>query len=81
MENINNGASYAPKMDNIMTKALKEWYMGLTKEELLAYLAEQPSITADVLRDMLSNMNCVLAFDVRFSASSNDAATDFHTGK
>lgn len=81
MENINNGASYAPKMDNIMTKALKEWYTGLTKEELLAYLAEQPSITADVLRDMLSNMNCVLAFDVRFSASSNDAATDFHTGK
>lgn len=79
MNEVNNGTNYASKMDNIATRAIKEWWMGLTKEEILAYLAEQPSITADALRDMLSNMNCVLAFDIRFSASTNDAVTDFHT--
>lgn len=73
-----DGGSYASKMDNVLTQAVRGWWEGLSKEELLSYLAEQPTISADNIRAMIGNMNCVLAFDVRYSSASGDAATDFH---
>ena len=76
---MNKGSGYAPKMDKVLTNAMKDWYNNLSKEELLAYLADQPTVTADTIRQMLSGMDCVLTFDVRFSANTNDAITDFHT--
>lgn len=74
----NGGIGYAPKMDNAVTAAMKDWWKGLSKEELLAYIQEQPSITADDIRNMMTNMNAVLAFDIRFSTMNNEAVTDFH---
>jgi len=80
MDGINsNNNNYASKMDACMTKSMSEWFNGLSKEELLDYLAGQPAVTADTIREMLSTMNCVLAFDIRFSTASGEAVTDFHT--
>lgn len=78
MENLNNGTSYGPKMDNCVSQAIKEWWKGLSKDEILAYLGEQPDVTADALREMLGGTNAILAFDVRFSASANEAVVNFH---
>lgn len=79
MQDINNGRNYVSKMDNAMTKAMTDWWNNLTKDELLAYISEQPTMTADVIRAMMGNMNCVLAFDIRYSAADSNAVTDFHT--
>ena len=70
---------YAPKMDEVVSKAMKDWWTNLTKDELLKYLADQPNVTADVLREMMAGTNCVLAFDIRFSTNTTSASTDFHT--
>lgn len=72
-----NNSGYAPKMDKTFTSAVKSWWESLTKEELLDYLRDQPAMTADVIRNMLANEQCVLAFGVKFSTSSQDAITDF----
>lgn len=79
MDNRIDGSTYASKMDAAVTEAMKNWWKGMSKEELLQYIAEQPSITADQIRSMMTNMNAVLAFDIRFSTRTADAATDFHT--
>lgn len=81
MNDTNMQSGYAPKMDNAMTRAMTDWFNNLSKEELLNFLADQPTVTADNLREMLSNMNSVLAFDIRFSTASSQAMTDFHTNK
>ena len=78
MNDATNGTSYGPKMDTVLSQSIRDWWKGLSKEEVLAYLAEQPDVTADVLRSMLAGMNTILAFDVRFSASANEASVDFH---
>lgn len=79
--NVNVGNNYAGKMDVLMTRALQEWWRGLTKEEILNYLAEQKCVTADDLRNMIGNNSAVLAFDVRFSSNNLEAVTDFHKNK
>lgn len=75
---INNSGGYAPKMDNSLSDAIKNWWCSLSKNEILDYLRDQPDVTADALRNMLSNENCALAFGVQFSASTMDAVTDFY---
>lgn len=72
-------SGYAPKMDDVVSKAVKEWWQGLSKDEILAYLADQPTVTADTLREMMAGTDCVLAFGIRFSTSSNQADTDFRS--
>lgn len=74
----NNGGGYAPKMDAYLSKAIEEWWKGLSKEELLDYLREQPTVTADNLRNMLANENCKLSFGVAFSAATHQSITDFY---
>ena len=72
-------SSYATKMDSKLSAALTDWWKGLSKEELLEYIAGQPSITADVLRELFSNSSSTLAFDIMFNTVSLAANTDFHT--
>ena len=76
-----NGSDYAPKMDNNLTKTITEWWNGLSKEEILTYILNQPDITADHIRHMLANEDCTLAFGIKFSTATCDAVTDFHEGK
>ena len=73
-----DGTVYADKMNEAMTQAVMNWWKGLSKEEILCYIAEQPTITADHLRTMMANSEATLAFDIKFSTSSKVAATDFH---
>lgn len=74
-----NNTNYAKKMNDAVTVAMKQWWEGLSKEEILAYLADQPAVTADALRKMLANTEAVLGFDIKFSTVSNAAVTTFHT--
>lgn len=78
-EILANGGGYAPKMDTATTKAISDWWNNLSKAELLEYLAEQPAVTADNIRNMLANENCTLAFGITFSAATMQAVTDFYT--
>lgn len=73
-----NGAGYAPKMDKTLTDAVSGWWNGLSKEELLTYILNQPDISADHIRHMLANEDCTLEFGIKFSAATCDAVTDFH---
>lgn len=78
---IQNSGGYAPKMDNSLGAAVAAWWGGLTKDELLDYLRDQPDVTADVLRNMLANENCVLSFGLSFSTATQDAVTNFCNDK
>lgn len=78
---VQNSGGYVPKMDNAFTAAIKQWWDNLTKEEIISYLSDQPNITADVLRNMLANENCVLSFGVSFATATQDAVTDFCNDK
>lgn len=69
--------SYATKMDDAATAAIKSWWEGLTKEELLSYLLDQPTITADNIRSMLANEECKLEFGMAFSTATMNAITAF----
>jgi hypothetical protein len=79
MQEINNNEGYSPKMDMAVTRAVNDWWNSLSKEELLHYIAEQPTMTADAIRKMMGNMNCVLAFDIKYATRSSEAVADFHT--
>lgn len=72
-----NGETYTNKMNDIMTEAATKWWKGLSKDEILAYLADQPDITADVLREILSNNSCVLQFGVKFDVANLGAQAAF----
>lgn len=77
-ENVNE---YATKLDKGFTQAVEAWWNGLSKHEVLTYLDEQPTITADQIREMLANENCTLSFGVQFSVASKEAYTDFQQDK
>ncbi|MCM1234392.1 MAG: hypothetical protein NC489_30190 [Ruminococcus flavefaciens] len=74
-----DGQNYASKMDQALKDMVSAWWDNLTKEEILTYLLEQPSITADHLRNMLANEQCLMNFEVRFSVAGRDATANFHT--
>ena len=73
------GASYATKLDAAASEMYAKWWQSLSKEELLAYLADQPTVTADNLRQMLSNEQATLNIGTAFSVATMNAVTDFHT--
>lgn len=73
------GASYATKLDSAASEMYAKWWNSLTKDEILAYLADQPTVTADNLRQMLANEQATLNIGTAFSVSNLNAVTDFHT--
>lgn len=70
---------YAMKLDNMVSKTISDWWNNLSKEDILEYLAHQPDVTADKLRDMLANEQCVLNVGVAFDVGNSNATVDFHT--
>lgn len=74
-----DGQNYANKMNQVLKEHITKWWQSLNKEELLTYLLEQPSITADMIRNMLSNEQCVMNFEVNFAIADGDATANFHT--
>lgn len=85
MAQLNNtslsGEGYAPKMDMGMSECIAQWWKGLSKAELLNYIAEQPNITADDIRRILANESTVLEFGVQFATNTGDAVTNFYEDK
>lgn len=74
-----NGENYITKMDDYLKSVMNEWWKSLSKEEILTYLLQQPSITADHLRSMLANEQCMMMFEVKFAVANGDATANFHT--
>ena len=79
IELMETGDTYAAKLDAQISKIITEWWNGLSKNEILSYLASQEQVTADKLRAMLSNEQCVINLGVAFSVSESNAGVDFHT--
>ena len=80
MANINfqeQSASYIAKLDQASTKIYAEWWNSLTKEELLAYIADQPTITVDDLRKLFANAQTTLNVGTEFNVATQSAVTDF----
>ena len=73
-----NNTGYQSKFDQAVETAMKEWWDGLSKEDLLTYMAEQPGIDANFIRSMLANANCVMGIGVKFSMTSKEAVSNFH---
>lgn len=78
-QNYDKVSGYGQKMDAILSKAFDEWWMSLTKDEILDYLRSQPTITAESLRAMLKNEKATLLVDTSFSLVDNSVKADFHT--
>lgn len=74
-----DGEGYIDKMDQSLRTMVNQWWENLTKEEILTYLLQQPSITADDLRKMLANEQCLLSFEVKYAVAKGDATANFHT--
>lgn len=73
------GSNYSDKMNELMSATINEWWEGLSKDDLLDYIAGQPTLTADVLRTIFNNSGSILAFDMRFDSATGKAVVDFHT--
>lgn len=71
-------SNYATKMNEILTEATSKWWNSLSKEDLLAYLAEQPDVTADTLRQMMSGTNCTLDFSLQYDTNQSTASATFY---
>lgn len=70
--------NYASKMNEISSKAIRDWWQSLSKEELCKYLIDQPQVSADDIRKMLANMNCTIAFGMSFNTATSTTDTDFY---
>ena len=68
---------YEEKMNSVLTDAFNAWWNSLTKEELLNWMLEQQSITADAIRDLFKNEGCNLKVGAHFSLEQGKAVADF----
>lgn len=73
----NDDVKYSEKMDVSATEQFRGWWESLTKQELLAYLADSPEVTADTIRDFFKNSGVVLSFSVSFDSVSKQAHATF----
>lgn len=78
-QTTNGNADYTTPINAMLRETMNQWWENLTKEQILAYLAEQPDITADHLRQILANEDFVMSFGVSFATSSHHAEVDFRT--
>ena len=69
--------SYTSKINANLTQALTSWWNNLSKEEILEYLKNQPSVTADSLRKLFADTNTQLVFSTSFETNSSSASADF----
>lgn len=73
--------TYESKLDQVLQQGMREWWNSLSKEELLTYIMEQPQITADFIRQMLSNENCLMGFGVKFHMATNEVKANLHVNR
>ena len=71
---------YTSKMNEVLTEAMSKWWNTLTKEELLAYIADSPQITADVLRTILYNEELKLSVNAMFDTTTQNSMASFFDG-
>lgn len=57
------------RLDDSLTKQYSEWWNSLSKEEILDFIAHNPTFTAEMLREIFAqtqvNINALLTFDSR----------------
>lgn len=70
--------TYTQKINEQLTIAFTNWWNNLTKDEILDYLRNQPTVTADSLRSLMSETNTQLVFNACFDTNDNSASIDFN---
>ena len=69
--------SYVDGINAALTKGVSIWWNHLSKEELMHFIADNPYITADTLRQMVTNSNVKLMFNVQYDSVSNMSTVNF----
>ena len=74
---VDNSDNYDARLRAVLKAGIAEWFKGLSKEDLLQFLADRPAITADVLRDMMANYNLTVGFGTVFNTKNEEALAVF----
>lgn len=68
---------YVDFINEVLTKGVSAWWNQLSKEELVNFISDNPYITADTLRQMITNSNVKLMFNVKYDSVTNMSAVNF----
>lgn len=71
---------YQEKLDNRLTEVMDAWWLGLSKEELLEFMADLEDVTADSLRGILTEVDCTIAFRQAYSLTAKASTASFNVG-
>lgn len=74
---VRNGQNYQEKLSNVVQDSLNKWFKGLSKEELLQYIADRPAITADMLRDMMQSYDMTIGFGTMYNTVQGQTSVFF----
>ena len=84
MENTNNNnvstsnENYQERLDRQVSSLLADWWNGLTKQDLLEFIRDNKSITADMLRSLFKEQGVVICSGLAYSTETNKAQIDFN---
>lgn len=69
---VANTAGYSDKLSNVIRDEVDKWFKGLTKEELLQFMADRPLLTADVIRSMFKYSNLTIGYSTSFNTAKGN---------
>lgn len=78
MANNEIRGNYQQRLDQQLSELVDKWWNTLSKEDLLEYIRDTRSITADQLRTLFRNENVHLRANFLFMTSNNQAQMDFN---
>ncbi len=72
-----NEPNYVASMNGGLTTSVNDWWEGLSKDNLLAFLQDNPEVSADMLRAMIAYANVTLTFNVTFNSTEKKSSVEF----
>jgi len=78
MSNISSTDNYKERLDRKCSELIDEWWNTLSKDDLLEFIRDTKSITADQLRVLFKNENVQIRANFLFMTATNQAQLDFN---
>ena len=66
---------FQSKLNDFMQDSLSKWWNGMSKEDLIGFIASQPQITADYLRTMLENEGICINIGAAYNCAEKSTET------
>ena len=76
-DNLQNG-NYRERLNALITKTTNDWFNSMSKEDLLDFLRETETITADFLRTILRNEGVVIMGGYSFATAEERSTVNFN---